>query len=278
MRNENRTDVSQNRFQWHVAFAALPCVAVPRVPGCANHPHARRTAHNGVKPFESVTPPENKIFYAADGSFATNSAKKAYYEMMRAYDYPVPKILETDQFWVCDFLQQDFAKLGMGGIFWVNAKGKYGEAGAKAYQGSFKDSAYGYLGHEIYLLPGQMLPEHRHVGGVEGFAPKMEAWHVRHGSVRFFGEYKGAGDEQPISQMPENERPWGYGKKWFKSKYVADRSAGEMYRLDDPESWHSQRAGHNGAIVTEYATYHNHVEFSKTGMEFKNSGSGQTRK
>ena len=27
----------------------------------------------------------------------------------------------------------------------------------------------------------------------------------------------------------------------------------------------------NGAIVTEYATYHNHVEFSKPGMEFDNS-------
>jgi hypothetical protein len=41
-----------------------------------------------------------------------------------------------------------------------------------------------------------------------------------------------------------------------------------MYKLVDPESWHFQRAGAQGAIVSEYATYHNHVTFSKPGMEF----------
>ena len=33
----------------------------------------------------------------------------------------------------------------MGGIFWVN------------------DPEYGYFAHAIYLLPGQMIPEHAHV-------------------------------------------------------------------------------------------------------------------
>ena len=41
-----------------------------------------------------------------------------------------------------------------------------------------------------------------------------------------------------------------------------------VYTLNDPESWHFMRAGPNGAIVSEYATYHNHVQFSKPGMEF----------
>jgi hypothetical protein len=73
--------------------------------------------------------------------------------------------------------------------------------------------------------------------------------------------------------MPEKERPWGYGEPWFKSKYVAVRTAksGKLYSLEDPESWHFQRAGAEGAIVAEYATYHNHVEFSKPGMEFDSS-------
>jgi hypothetical protein len=53
--------------------------------------------------------------------------------------------------------------------------------------------------------------------------------------------------------------------------YVAKRGPGQVYSLEDPESWHFQRAGANGAIVTEYATYHNHVEFSKPGMVFASS-------
>jgi len=212
-------------------------------------------------------------FYKTDKSFCAESAKDAYYTMMKAFGYPIPDVLKTEDFWVCDFLQRDFGKLGMGGVFWTNASGKYGEAGTKAYSGAFQDGLYGYLGHEIYLLPGQMLPEHRHIGGSEGYGPKMEAWQVRYGTVEFFGEHKGAGDETLISDMPESQRPWGYGQKWFKSKYVAKRTAqsGKLYSLEDPESWHFQRAGAQGAIVTEYATYHNHVTFSKPGMEFASS-------
>lgn len=71
--------------------------------------------------------------------------------------------------------------------------------------------------------------------------------------------------------MPAAQRPWGFGQAWCKSKYVAQRTAGQMYKLGDPESWHFQRAGANGAIVTEYATYHNEVQFSKPGMKFANS-------
>jgi len=68
--------------------------------------------------------------------------------------------------------------------------------------------------------------------------------------------------------MPKDEQPWGFGQDWFKSKYVARRKAGDLYTLEDPVSWHFQGAGKNGAIVAEYATYHNHVQFSKPGMEF----------
>jgi hypothetical protein len=99
----------------------------------------------------------------------------------------------------------------------------------------------------------------------------METWHIRHGTVTFYGEHKGAGDERPIEELPASERPWGFGEEWFKSKYFVRRSAGEMYKLVDPESWHFQQAGPDGAIVSEYATYHNHVEFSKPDMKFETS-------
>ena len=255
---------------WISALSALALMLI--LAGCSHCPFGCAPAHDGAKPFRSVSNPGNAQFYQAEGSFTADSAKRAYFKMMRSFGYPVPEVLETEEFWVCDFVQRDFEKLGMGGIFWVNAKGEYGQAGTKAYKGEFKDAPYGYLGHEIYLLPGQMLPEHRHIGGAEGYGPKMEAWHVRYGSVQFFGEYKGAGDEKRIGEMPKCEQPWGFGQNWFKSNYVAERSAGEMYQLDDPESWHFQRAGPNGAIVSEYATYHNQVEFSKPGMEFDSSG------
>jgi hypothetical protein len=228
--------------------------------------------NDGAAPARQVANPGNAAFYKADGSFDAGAAKRAYHDMMRAYNYPIPPVLKTDKFWVCDFVCRDMEKLGMGGIFWENESGKYGQTGAKAYNGEFKDRSFGYLGHEIYLLPGQMLPEHRHVGGEAGFGPKMEAWHIRHGSVEFFGQYKGAGDEMPISEMPAADRPWGFGQDWFQSKFVARRSAGDVYKLVDPESWHFQRAGPNGAIVTEYATFHNHVDFSKPGMKFDCSG------
>ena len=226
----------------------------------------------GCKPLTAVKNPGNEAFYAEDGAFDGKAAKQAYFDMMQAFAYPVPAVLKTENFWVADFLQRDFEKLGMGGIFWMNENNTYGESGDKLYTGKFKDQKFGYLGHEIYLLPGQMLPEHRHIGGEKGYGPKMEAWHVRHGSVEFYGECKAAGgNETPISEMPADQRPCGFGQAWFKSEYVAKRNAGEMYKLNDPETWHFMRAGPDGAIVSEYATFHNHVEFSKPGMKFDSS-------
>ncbi len=226
----------------------------------------------GCCPAKDVAQPDNATFYNADGSFNVAAAKQAYFDMMAAFGYPIPARLKGDDFWTADFVQRDFAKLGMGGIFWINENSTYGGSGRKLYTGEFKDQKFGYLGHEIYLLPGQMLPEHRHVGGDKGYGPKMEAWHVRYGTVEYFGEHKSSdGDETLIKDMPADQQPWGFGQPWFKSVYVAKRKAGEMYKLEDPETWHFQRAGPNGAIVAEYATFHNQVEFSKPGMEFGSS-------
>jgi hypothetical protein len=208
-----------------------------------------------------------------NGAMSVDKVKQAYFDMMERFNYPIPDILKTDAFWVCDFKQGDILALGMGGIFWINEKGEYKTSGAGKYDGKYKDGKFGYLLHEIYLLPGQSLPEHRHIGGPEEYGPKMECWQVRYGEVYFHGEYK-HGDEMLISDWPEGRRPWGFGADWFKSKYITKRDAktNQMYVLKDPESWHGQMAGQDGAIVTEAATYHNHVMFSMPGMEFKSSG------
>ncbi len=237
-------------------------------------------SYTGITPFSTFTHRTSPAFYKPDGSFDQAVAKQAYFDMMRAYHYPIPEILKTDALWTADFMQSDFAKLGMAGIFWKNVEGTYGSAGTQSYTGGFKDQKYGYLGHEIFLLPGQMLPEHNHLadGDGKGFGPKMETWHIRHGSVEFFGEYKGEAGETPISDMPAGERPWGYGQPWFKSKVVKKCGAGEIYSLNDPESWHFMRAGRDGAIVAEYATYHNDVKFSKPDMQFGNSKAAEITK
>jgi len=209
-----------------------------------------------------------------DGKLDVAAVKKAYFAMFENFKYPVPDVLKTDEFWVSDFMQSDILKLGMGGIFWINETGTYATHGSKKYDGKFNEEKFGYLGHEIFLLPGQTLPEHSHSGGAEGYGPKMEAWQVRYGEVTFFGEYKGEGTEIPIGELPEAKRPWGYGQAWMKSKYAATRTAksGKLYAQRDPEAWHGQVAGPDGAIVTEYATYHNHVMFSKPGMTFGSTG------
>jgi hypothetical protein len=226
----------------------------------------------GAKEEKTTMGQPSNAFYE-DGAFNAEKAKQAYFDLMKRFGYPIQDVLLTEAFWVCDFVQRDFAKLGMGGIFWSNIKGVYGTSGAAAYQGDFKDKPFGYLGHEIYLLPGQMLPEHRHIGGPEGFGPKMESWHVRYGQVEFFGQHTSGGEEKPLETMAEGSLPWRSDESWFKCTHVTSRTAksGDLYALADPESWHFMRAGPDGAIVSEYATYHNHVEFSKPGMEFDNS-------
>jgi hypothetical protein len=215
---------------------------------------------------------ESSHFYQDNGKGAYDGlkAKQAYYDMMTRFRYPIPPVLKTDQFWTCDFLQHDFTHLGMGGIFWINEIATYGETGDKAYDGEFKGQQFGYLGHDLYLLPFQALPEHNHLGGFQKMGPKMEAWHVRHGSVRFYSEYKGD-ESKLIADLPEDERPWGYGDAWFRCKYFVDRNAGEVHKLINPEGYHFQQAMGEGAIVSEYATCHNHVQFAKPGMEFKSS-------
>lgn len=255
-----RTKVQGQRW---IAGALALCVGM-LLQGCAT---------GSIQQSEEAANMGNSKDYYTDGALDVEKLKQAYFDMMERFDYPIPDVLRGDDFWVCDFDQGDILGLGMGGIFWINEKGEYKTSGAGTYTGKYKEEKFGYLLHEIYLLPGQTLPEHRHIGGPEGYGPKMEAWQVRYGSVKFYGEYK-HGDELLLSDLPEEERPWGYGEDWFKSKYIAQRDAktNQMCALNDPESWHGQIAGKDGAIVTEVATYHNHVMFSKPGMEFKNTG------
>lgn len=182
---------------------------------------------------------KNADFYAADGTFLQDKAKQAFYEMMEFYHYPVVPRLKTAEFWVADFGLGKFMEVGMGGIFWVNNQ---------------KDN---YFGHEIYLLPGQMIPEHKHVK-TEAAGPKLEAWQGRHGWVYLYGE-------GPATPGVEERIPPSH-KECCVAKAEKKLMPGEVAELAGAEQWHWMKAGPDGGIVTEYATYHD-----GKGLRFSNS-------
>jgi len=177
----------------------------------------------------SFTNRVNEDFYGADGAFDEVAAKKAYYAMMASCNYPIPDRLRSEDFWTLDFGLGAFTEVGMAGIFWVNNK------------------EHNYMGHEIFLLPGQMIPEHWHVATADAGA-KLEAWHVRHGGVTLFGE----GEPSPGAEksIPPSHRAIA------KARTMQVVKPGEHGILAGPEQRHFMVAGPEGAIVSEYATYH----------------------
>jgi D-lyxose ketol-isomerase len=184
---------------------------------------------------------KNEDFYK-DGKFQADKAKQAYFDLMTAYGYPIPSSLRTNM-WATDFGLGDFVNAGMGGIFWVN----------------FQET--GYFAHEIYLLPGQMIVEHAHVATPKG-KPKMESWHVRYGSIYTLGE---EGEPLPASlRLPQSQIPFITVSK------CAHLLPGDIRTLNRPTAKHFMIAGPEGAIVSEYASFHDGdgLRFTNPNVKF----------
>lgn len=181
----------------------------------------------------------NADFYK-DGVFQPAVAEKAFREMFAYYGYEVTPFLEAN-WWFVDFGLGDFENCGMGGVFYVN------------------DSVHGYFAHDIYLLPGQMIPEHSHVK--TKFPAKVESWKVAKGWAYNFSEVgkPTQGWENIIAASQ---------KTTTKSKCYVKQNLGEMVHLSDKGvgTWHFLVGGDKGAIVQEYANYHDGA-----GLRFTNS-------
>ena len=177
----------------------------------------------------------NADFYT-DGKFNQENAMKAFKDMFEFYGIPFTPLMEKEM-WVTDFGLGDFENVGMGGIFWVN------------------DSEYKYFAHAIYLLPNQMIPEHAHVK--TNFPAKHESWMVEKGWVYNFSE---VGDETPDAPAI----PTGHGP--IKSKNFVIQKVGDVLRLKKLETFHFMMAGPEGAIVDEWACYHDN-----DGLRFTNA-------
>jgi len=179
---------------------------------------------------KKVPMPKNEDFYDKDGKFLEEKARQAYYDMFERFGYPNPKP-QQELMWVQDFGMGDFVHAGMAGVFWWNNK------------------EFDYFGHSIYLLPGQQIPEHKHLALPDkGVGAKMEAWHCRHGMIYCLG----TGEETkpcPV-KLPKSQEPYRTVKN------VTKVMPGEVLELNEPEAFHFMIAGPEGAIVSEYATYH----------------------
>ncbi len=176
-------------------------------------------------------------FYDAQGNFLAEKAREAYYDMFRRFHYPISDRLEKEM-WILEFGLGDFAGVGMAGIFWLNRED------------------YNYFGHEIYLLPGQMIPEHCHEATAMGDA-KMESWQPRRGMIYTFGE----GDPTPeyLERIPASQR------SLVNSRRCTPLTIDEVGHLNRRNAWHFMVAGPEGALVTEYGTFHD-----MDGLRFSN--------
>lgn len=191
---------------------------------------------------KSMTAIRNQDFYQ-DGKFLADKAKDNYFSMMRGFGYPISPRLKSE-LWVVDFSLGDFARVGMAGIFWYN------------------DKPTNVFGHEIFLLPGQMIVEHAHESTVD-VQPKREAWHVRHGWICTFGEGAAPEGSCPV-ELPRSQTKFITAHNWKQVK------EGEVDSLGRATAKHFMIAGPSGAIVTEYGTFHDNagLRFTNTGVKF----------
>jgi len=172
---------------------------------------------------------KNSDFYDADGKFKPDAAKDAYVALMKFHGYPVFKGVK-DKLWVADYGAGRFAQMGLGAVIFVNNE---------------KDR---YMMLDIYLLPGQFLPEHWHEK-TEKNPVKMEGWLVRHGLSHIGGE--GEPNLGPDVVIP----------KWHMDgtvtvKHEVAAAPGDFVPLNRAGARHWQLAGPEGAILTEVANVH----------------------
>ena len=161
----------------------------------------------------------NSDFYDSQGQFQQDKAREAYYDMFARFHYPLSETLKKEM-WILDFGLQDFARVGMAGIFWLNRQD------------------HNYFGHEIFLLPGQMIPEHCHLPTDKG-AAKMESWQPRRGMIYTFGE--GEPTPEYFQQIPPSQR------ELVKSRHCQPLQIDEIGHLNRLTAFHFMVAGPKGA-------------------------------
>ena len=172
---------------------------------------------------------DNASFYDATGKFQEEKAKDAVIALMKYHGYPVYKEMR-EKLWVSDYGLGQFTRLGLAARSWVNNEKDY------------------YMLMDIYLLPGQMLPEHWHEKP-DKLPQKMEGWLVRYGLSHIVGE--GEPNLGPDVVVPKIHMG---GQVTTKHEVAA--GPGDFVPLVKVGTRHWQLAGPEGAIITEVANVH----------------------
>jgi D-lyxose ketol-isomerase len=208
----------------------LPALALAGVVGCASC-HTGKSARL-----------DNKQVYDADGKFNAEAAQRVYLDFLKQAGYPVNDTIAKKLF-VTDFGLGRFTEVGLGVIVW------------------WGDEKYNYSGLDAFLLPGQVIPEHWHVKTKE-IPEKMEAWLVRYGEVYAYAE--GA----PTPQMKAKLSAADAANITMKHERIL--RVGDIAGISHPLEKHWMQAGPEGAIFTEFSTFHagEAVKFTDAKVKF----------
>ena len=183
-------------------------------------------------------------FYGPDGKFDEAAAKKAYLQLCRSLGYPLNDSIRKNLA-VTDFGLGSFTEVGLAYVVWVD------------------DAEANYASLEVFLLPGQMIPEHWHVAlEAQSVTPKRESWIVRYGSTFTYGP----GDPTPTLSVKIPECQKSYVSVLCEKPLLP----GEVASVGAPLEKHWQLAGPDGCIFTEVSTYHTGeaVRFSDPKVKF----------
>jgi D-lyxose ketol-isomerase len=171
---------------------------------------------------------KNADFYK-DGKFDLEKGKDAVLALCRYHGYHVfPGLREN--LWISDYGAGEFTRVGLAAYMFMN---------------NVEDR---YMLMDIFLLPGQMLPEHWHIEG-EGNPAKLEGWLVRWGLSHIVG----IGEPNLGKDVVVPKLHWS-GKVTVEHETVA--TPGVFVKLAKVGTRHWQLAGPEGAIITEVANVH----------------------
>ena len=124
-----------------VAFAAAAAFSGCASSGADGTPCQTQSPACAAQNLKTQKKMTKDMFYK-NGKFDQEAAKQAYFDTMEKLGYPISDNLRENM-WVTDFDLGDFPNVGMAGIFWAH------------------ENKHGVFGHEIILLPNQMLIEEK---------------------------------------------------------------------------------------------------------------------
>jgi D-lyxose ketol-isomerase len=207
----------------------LSALALALVAGCAS---------SGAGRFAKMN---NQQFYDAAGKFDQAAAKRAYLDFLKHAGYPVNDTIANKLF-VSDFGLGRFTEAGLGVIVW------------------WGDETNNYSGLDAFLLPGQIIPEHWHVK-LGNIPAKMEAWLARYGEMYAYAE--GAPAPNPQAKIAPGDAPY----LTVKSERIL--RPGDIAGISHPLEKHWMQAGPQGAIFTEFSTFHTGAAVKFTDPKIK---------